>query len=65
MQKDFYIVCKDGERTHSLDVSPFTSLDQLTKTLGHVFAFADTKCKLLLSRYSGSVLTRDSVVAHW
>lgn len=49
MHKEFYIGRKDGEHSHSLDVSPFTSLEQLTGTLAKIFAFADTKCVFLLS----------------
>jgi len=49
MHREFYIGRKDGGRSHSLDVSPFTSLEQLTGTLAEVFAFADTKGVLLLS----------------
>jgi hypothetical protein len=48
MHKEFYIGRKNGENSHSLDVSPFTSLEQLTGTLAEVFAFADTKCVSLL-----------------
>lgn len=47
MHKEFYIGRKDGKHSHSLDVSPFTSLEQLTGTLAEVFAFADTKCGFL------------------
>lgn len=49
MHKQFYIGQKDGKHVHSLDVSPFTSLEQLTGTLAEVFAFADTKCVFLPS----------------
>lgn len=49
MHKEFYIGQKDGKNVHSLDVSPFTSLEQLTGTLAEIFAFADTKCVFLSS----------------
>lgn len=49
MHKEFYIGLKDGEYSHSLDVSSFTSLEELTGTLADVFGFADTKCEFLLS----------------
>jgi hypothetical protein len=50
MHKEFYIGPKDRQQhAYSLDVAPFTSLEQLTGTLAEVFAFADTKCVFLLS----------------
>lgn len=49
MYKEFYIGTKESQESHSLDVSAFTSLEQLAKTLADTFAFADTKCAFLLS----------------
>jgi hypothetical protein len=49
MHKTFYIGHKDGGHNHNLDVAPFTSLEQLTRTLAEIFAFADPKCAFLLS----------------
>lgn len=43
MQRDFYIGSKPGSQLHGLDISSFANLEQLKKTLAHVFAFADTK----------------------
>lgn len=51
MHKDFYIGRKDGEHSRSLDVSPFSSFEQLTATLAEVFAFADTKCVSCFCRH--------------
>ncbi|KAI3391683.1 hypothetical protein diail_6962 [Diaporthe ilicicola] len=43
MHKEFYVGRKDGGSSQILDVSACTSLQQLTKILAEVFAFADTK----------------------
>lgn len=54
MHKNFYIGRKDDDaHSHSLDVSSFTSLEQLTRTLAGVFAFADPKCEFLFSSTGG------------
>ncbi|KAI0448685.1 putative cytochrome P450 monooxygenase [Xylaria acuta] len=44
MLKEFHIGHRDGGYSRTLDVSPFTSLEQLTGTLAETFAFANTKC---------------------
>jgi hypothetical protein len=44
MHKEFYIGREGDGDSYSLDMSSFTSLEQLTRTLAEVFAFADTKC---------------------
>ena len=66
MQKEFYIGHKGGERCQSLDVSLFSSLEQLTKALADIFAFADTKCKFflfLLKIMLEQRLIQDSIMA--
>ncbi|KAJ5190678.1 Thromboxane-A synthase [Penicillium cinerascens] len=61
MHKEFYIGRKDGERFYSLDVSPFTSLEQLTGTLAEVFAFADTKSLWLIDQQRNHLSTLKDV----
>ncbi|KAH8702679.1 putative cytochrome P450 monooxygenase [Phaeosphaeriaceae sp. PMI808] len=61
MRKEFYIRCKDGEHSHSLDVSPFTSLEQLKGTLAEIFAFADTKSLWLVDEQRNHLSTLNDV----
>ncbi|RDL33057.1 Thromboxane-A synthase [Venustampulla echinocandica] len=61
MHKEFYIGRKNGENSHSLDVSPFTSLEQLTGTLAEVFAFADTKSLWLVDEQRNHLSTLKDV----
>ncbi|KAL8704363.1 MAG: hypothetical protein Q9201_002465 [Fulgogasparrea decipioides] len=57
MHKEFTIGQKDGKHVHSLDVSPLTSLEQLTGTLAEVFAFADTKSLWLVDEQRNHLST--------
>ena len=64
MLKEFYIGCTDGENSHTLDVSPSTSLEQLMGLLAKIFAFADPKCIFLLASLWHSRLTEHSIVSY-
>ncbi|KAJ6788511.1 hypothetical protein PWT90_01625 [Aphanocladium album] len=48
MLKDFYIGQVDEDRSRSLDLSTFTSLEQLTGVLAELFSFADPKSLWLI-----------------
>ena len=63
MQKSFFVRCESSGRSYCLDISLFTSLNQLTKTLADIFAFADTQCGFPLLLSLSSVLIRNSFVA--
>ena len=49
MHKEFYIGQRGDAQACRLDVSSFTSLEQLTRSLADVFAFADPKCAFVLA----------------
>ncbi|KAL4888144.1 putative cytochrome P450 monooxygenase [Aspergillus ambiguus] len=56
MYKEFYIGYGNDVQSHGLDLSSFTSLEQLTRTLAEIFAFADTKSLWLVGQ-NGSYLS--------
>ncbi|KAJ5300721.1 uncharacterized protein N7443_005723 [Penicillium atrosanguineum] len=56
MYKEFYIGCQNNVHSHRLDMSSFTSIEQLTTTLAKVFGFVDTK-SLWLVDHKGSHLS--------
>ncbi|KAJ5135401.1 Thromboxane-A synthase [Penicillium bovifimosum] len=60
MHKEFYISTSDCER-YRLDVSPFTTLEQLTGTLAEVFGFADTKSLWLIDKQRAHLSTLKDV----
>ena len=45
MLKEFEIAAKQGEHTHDVDVSLFSTFEQLTDHLAKVFKFADAEGK--------------------
>ena len=53
MHKEFYIGQRDDVQAYRLDLSSFTSLEQLTRSLADVFAFADPKCAFMLASEAG------------
>ncbi|KAL2069225.1 hypothetical protein VTL71DRAFT_15563 [Oculimacula yallundae] len=57
MLKEFYIGQNREGNSYSLDLSSFSSLEQLTRTLADVFAFADTKALWLVDRQGKHLLS--------
>jgi hypothetical protein len=45
MLKEFCITAKQGEHAHDIDISLFSTFEQLAENLAKVFKFADTKGK--------------------
>jgi hypothetical protein len=64
MLKEFYIR-KDHSNAYSLDVSSFASLEQLTRALGEIFAFADAKCVYPPSNDVGKLAANTTQLYHW
>ncbi|KAI5460998.1 putative cytochrome P450 monooxygenase [Mariannaea sp. PMI_226] len=57
MYKEFFIGHQGHGDTHRVDLSPFTSLEQLTKSLADIFAFADRKSLWLVDQQGSPITT--------